>query len=650
MNIQLRSEAEAQLGLGDLTNHVVRPSLKKVRFDDTEMDRVPDDASFRERKLSQFPRSDAPKTSEYAYFMNTKNGAVQGHSCSYARDNGQSKNFKANPRGREDIKPSNIPKASSKDLRFSDRRETAGHFDCHLLLTPPVPRYEEPSQRDIKGLLSVIGAFIREAIPVIVVYTLLLWLGMNAGLTRNIRERPLLISENVTPAGRNSSLSTLREASENASLSGNQWKEKGIFPAKRQRLRESAYNSISEVEKLHPEGFGLISSLLSRLYHKCDESDLFYPHDSSKREIGNGCKAHISCEFKNVEERLRVSHRREWDMELPKICFGGHRNRVFLERDAYFSGSPFTNYVAEARSKDGLMDLRISSKDHKSSSSHVEHDLPFCLPFERYGYSSSCYLKELDGSCSPIECQRKEPHRFLLKWDFESDKDGFCSSFINYEPAKIYSPGLSTTWNVNHQQIVDQVPDDKALCSPSLFSNYHLQYNSIQSYPMTSYFTPDFVPNFDEAKCSVLRTEMPSLTFPSMPCLTSTEATNAENIPYSSNMIFSFGDQRRHFWPKGFKDADFSMKNPSIFRTLQFPQSDDSLHSFSIPKKAPGEIFSFCSEDAIHNHSQLLNFSSSLDNTTNRPLLLENVSNDWSNREVYFDDDNKWNYLVDVVP
>ncbi|XP_073063604.1 uncharacterized protein [Primulina eburnea] len=593
---------------------------------------------------SDKPCADAPKTSEYAYFMNTKNGAVQGHSCSYARDNGQSKNFKANPRGREDIKPSNIPKASSKDLRLSDRRETAGHFDYHLLLTPPVPRNEEPSQRDIKGLLSLISAFIREAIPVIVVYTLLLWLGMNAGLTRNIRERPLLLSENVTPAGRNSSLSTLREASENASLSGNQCKEKGIFPAKRQRLRQSAHNSVSEVEKLHPEGFGLISSLLSRLYHKCDESDLFYLRDSSKSEIGNGCKAHISCEFKNVEERLCVSHRREWDMELPKICFGGHRDRVFLERDAYFSGSPFTNYGAEARSKDGLMDLRISSKDHKSCSSHVEHDLPFCLPsFERYGYSNSCYLKELDGSCSPIECQRKEPHRFLLKWDFESDKDGFCSSFTNYESAKIYSPGLSTTWNVNHQQIVDQVPDDKALCSPSLFSNYHLQYNSIQSYPMTSYFTPDFVPNFDEAKCSVLRTEMSSLTFPSMPCLTPTEATNAENIPYSSNMIFSFGDQRRHFLPKGFPDADFSMKNPSIFRTWQFPQSDDSLHSFPIPKKAPCEIFSFCSEDTIHNHSRLLNFSSSLDNTTNRPLLLENVSNDWSNREVYFDDDNKWN-------
>ncbi|XP_073063605.1 uncharacterized protein [Primulina eburnea] len=591
---------------------------------------------------SDKPCADAPKTSEYAYFMNTKNGAVQGHSCSYARDNGQSKNFKANPR--EDIKPSNIPKASSKDLRLSDRRETAGHFDYHLLLTPPVPRNEEPSQRDIKGLLSLISAFIREAIPVIVVYTLLLWLGMNAGLTRNIRERPLLLSENVTPAGRNSSLSTLREASENASLSGNQCKEKGIFPAKRQRLRQSAHNSVSEVEKLHPEGFGLISSLLSRLYHKCDESDLFYLRDSSKSEIGNGCKAHISCEFKNVEERLCVSHRREWDMELPKICFGGHRDRVFLERDAYFSGSPFTNYGAEARSKDGLMDLRISSKDHKSCSSHVEHDLPFCLPsFERYGYSNSCYLKELDGSCSPIECQRKEPHRFLLKWDFESDKDGFCSSFTNYESAKIYSPGLSTTWNVNHQQIVDQVPDDKALCSPSLFSNYHLQYNSIQSYPMTSYFTPDFVPNFDEAKCSVLRTEMSSLTFPSMPCLTPTEATNAENIPYSSNMIFSFGDQRRHFLPKGFPDADFSMKNPSIFRTWQFPQSDDSLHSFPIPKKAPCEIFSFCSEDTIHNHSRLLNFSSSLDNTTNRPLLLENVSNDWSNREVYFDDDNKWN-------
>lgn len=244
--------------------------------------------------------------------------------------------------------------------------------------------------------------------------------------------------------------------------------------------------------------------------------------------------------------------------------------------------------------------------------------------------------------------QRIEPHGFLLKWDFESDKDGFSSSFINYEPAKIYSPGLSTTWNVNHQKIVDQVPDDKALGSPSLFSNYYLHYNSIQSYPMTSYFTPDFVPNFDKAKCSVLRTEMSSLTYPSMPkCITSTEATTAENIPYSSNMIFSFGDQlrlqnkgwdskpRSDFWPKGFQDADFSLKEPSIFHTWQFPQSGESLCSFSIPKEALGETFSFCSEDTIHNHSRLLNFSSSLGITTNLPFLFENVSNDWSNRSIF---------------
>lgn len=135
----------------------------------------------------------------------------------------------------------------------------------------------------------------------------------------------------------------------------------------------------------------LIFSLLSRLYHKCDEYDLFYLHDSSKGEIGNGCKAPISCEFKNLEERRHVTHRREWDTEPPKFCLGGYGDRVFLEHDAYFSGSPLTNYDTEAHFKEELTDLHITSKEHKSRSSHVEHDhLPFCLPFERFGYSSSC--------------------------------------------------------------------------------------------------------------------------------------------------------------------------------------------------------------------------------------------------------------------
>lgn len=561
--------------------------IKRVRFDDTETDTI------REGKLAQSPRSDGPKTSEYAYFMNIKNATVHGHSCSYDRGNVQLKNSKPNRHGREDIKTSKIPKPSSNNLRFYDCRETTGHFVHHLLLTPPVTKYGEPSQGDIKDL------------------------------TRNIREKPLLLSENVTPVDRNSSSSILRKGSENASLSGNQCKGKDIFSAKRQRLRQWALNSISEVEKPHPEGIALISSLLSRLYHKCGESDLFYVLDSSKGEIGNGCKAPISCEFDNLEERRHISHRRKWNTEPPKICLGGYKDRVFLEHDAYFSGSPLTNYGTEARFKDEMTDLHISSMDHKSRSSHVDHDLPFCLPSERYGYSSSCYLEELDVSCSPIERQRKEPHRFLLKWDFEREKDGGSSSIINYESANICSPGLYT-WNVNHQQIVDHIPDAKTPCSQSLISGYYLQYNSIQSYPLTSDFAPDFLPNFDGAKCSALRTDMSSLTFSGTPkCIALTEDTNAETIPYGSNQLCfknKAWDSKppSDFWRKGFKDADFCLKNPSIFRTWQFPQMDDS--------------------------------SCSLDSTVNCLLLLDDVTNDCSDREVYFDDDNKWNCMVDVVP
>ncbi|KAI3461013.1 hypothetical protein Pfo_017676 [Paulownia fortunei] len=587
---------------------------KRVRIVDTEMDDVPVYASSR-REANQSPRSGAPKTSEYAYFRKVKNGAVHGHSRSLHKENEQLKSSKINYLIGENSSASDMLKPSSKDLKFSVSGERAGPSDHNHFLTPRVSKYDEPDQIRSKEL------------------------------TNKIKKRSSLFCENVTPIGQSLFSSSLNEASEN---SENQYSEKGIFSAKRHRLRQWVDHTLfSEMEKLHHEGFDLVSSLLSRLLPKGRENNNPSNGDADIHQSNN------------QEKGLHLSHKRDWDKEPPKICTGRSSEIVLWEWDTFDSGFPFRNYGTGSHVQDEWMDLDQHLKSRIHRSSHTQHDFSFSFPFERYRSSDSFHFKELDEFGSIIEHARDEPHRLLLEWDFELGKDRVDSSIINHDTAKNECARLATSWNVDEQQIVDNVLDTKGLCSSSLFSNYYLEFDSLPNYGSTGCLTQDFGPNFDDVECAMTEPGQLSLALPCTPkCITLAEDKNAENILYNSNIIFPHKDQhwlknkvwdgkpQSDFWRKCLSAADFSAEDPpSIFHAWQFPQNENSLYPLSRLKEAPGQPFNPFSEGAFNHNFLSSNLQSSLDTLKNCPLLLNHFSQDRSHQELYFeDDDNELEY------
>lgn len=353
-----------------------------------------------------------------------------------------------------------------------------------------------------------------------------------------------------------------------------------------------------------------------------------------------------------------MSHKRDWDKDLPKICSGRSSEIVLAEWDSFVSGIG-RNYRKGSHLQDESMDPDQLSKSRICRSSHTQHGFSFCLPFESYGASGSFHFKDLDEFGSTIEHGREEPYRPLLEWDFELGKDRVDSSIVNHDTEKNVYARLANSWNVDQQRIVDNALDTKGLCPSSLFSNCYLEFNSLRNYSSTGCLMHDFGPNFDDVKCVMAEPGQFSLALPCTPkCITLAEDKNAENILSDSNIIISYGDQhwlktkswdgkpQSEFWWKCLSAADFSAEdNRSVFHAWQFPQSENSLYSLSRLNEAPGEPITPFYEGAVSRCLLSSTLQSSLDTLINCPLLLNHVSQDSPDEELYFHDyDNELGY------
>ncbi|KAG8370854.1 hypothetical protein BUALT_Bualt13G0026700 [Buddleja alternifolia] len=574
---------------------------KRVRFADSEVDGVPDYVSSRGHKANQSPRSDAPKTSEYAYYRKLKNGAANSHCSSLHKE---SKEVKSSKLSREAISASDMLKPR-RDFKFSISGESERPSDHRVFFSPLVSKHEEPDQLRRKDQ------------------------------TNKTKKMPSSLPENITPVGQSLYSSPLNEASGKSGLAGNQHTDKGIFSAKRDRLRQwVAHTLFPEVDKLPPKGFDLVSSLLSRLLPKGNKND-----DSSKGDADNNSKSLILHESSYLENGIHLSHTTDWDNDLLKISSSTSSEIVLSERDTYLCKFTFPSYATETHFQDELIDLDERSKSRISRNSHTQHGFSFCLPFERYKPSGCYHLKEQDEFYYPTEHERKEPNRLLLEWDFKSRQATVSSSNINHVTAKNLCPRLATSWNV------DNVLDTEGLYSSSL------EFNSIPNYCSTSYLTQNIGPSFEDMKCADAEQEHFSPALPCTPkCITLAEDRNAENLLYTNNIIFSYrdlhwldnklwdADRESEFWQQSLSASDF-------FAEGHFPQYNESLYSFPRVEEATGEPFTPLSEGAFNNHFLSSNFQASLDTLITRPLLLDNVSQFKPTKELYFDDDDDDNEL-----
>ncbi|KAL0390865.1 UNVERIFIED_CONTAM: hypothetical protein Scaly_0443600 [Sesamum calycinum] len=352
---------------------------KRVRFIDTKMDGVgvpARAASSGGHEATRSPRSDAPKTSEYAYFVKVKNDAAHARCHSLHKKKKQLNSSSTNYVSRETVIPSDVLRPSTKDLRSSVSGEMAGPSDPFL--SPHVDEDDEPDQ---------------------------------------------IISKE------------------------NQCNEKEIFPAKRHRFcQRVAHISSFGAEKLHPRGFDLVSSHLSRLLPEGNENN------DPKGDTDNSSKT---------------------------LAFQEPASEILLsDRDTFVSEFPFPSYGAESHVQDELMDLNQRSRNRIDRSSL--HDCSFCTHYR----SGLFHFKDLDEFGSIVE-RAREPHGISPEWDFEWRKHRADSSITNHDTAKNIGPGLATTWNVNQQPIVDNLLDAKGLCSSPLISNYYLEFG----FPFPSYGT-----------------------------------------------------------------------------------------------------------------------------------------------------------------
>ncbi|CAI9770614.1 unnamed protein product [Fraxinus pennsylvanica] len=622
--------------------------IKRVRFADPEMDKLPNDAqgvSSRKYEVTQSTKSDAPKTSEYAYFKKVKNSAGCVNSYATHREDERMESSKCNDRSGETSNASATMNARNEAFRLTFPEGLPRPTDHHTFLSPSVGECNELNQLRGKD-----------------------------------------IPNNVKPIDQNLCFSPIEGTSVN---SGSQCTEKGIFYAKRQKLLQCVADaSFCDIEKLHAKGFNLVSSLLSRLFPKGNENDDSTP---SKVDMDSNRKDPTFWDSDDLEKGLHLAHTRHWDKDIPDIHSGRLGETVLSKWNTSVSDFPPCKYDVETHLGDELVNLNCSSESDMIRNLYTQHGSFFCLPIERYGYASSCHLEELDELCCPIEYSRSEPHRLLL----EREEDKVDSSIINQDISKNLFPGWDS-WKIDHSKGMDNTVDAKALCPSSLRSKYYLDFHSLPNYYSTrqatswnvdhqndmdnvldakpscskysldfdslpgyysnSFRTRDFGP-YIKNECSLEKTKRFPLALPCTPIYNEAEDCDTKNALGSSNLLVSLRDRDpflltnnvsfdRHqqdfelVMPRSL-NTDFRWKclpttdsfaedHPSIFHPWKSPRIDHNSYSSAQMSEHPGETFTPYREGAFNIHSGSSNFHFSLDKLMDCPLLLDGVSHDIS--------------------
>ncbi|KAL3620546.1 hypothetical protein CASFOL_035458 [Castilleja foliolosa] len=404
---------------------------KRVRFEEGEMDRGPVHDSPERREATESPRSDAPKTSEFAYFRRVQNGAVHGHSRSLHRENENLKRPKTKNLIAETSSAFGIPKPRRKDFSISVSGERAEPSDHKIILTP---------QRTDKG-----------------------------------EKRSSMLFDNITPVGQSLFSPPTRGSSEN---SENEYNEKGIFSAKRHRLRQWAAQTLfSEEAEVHPKGFDFVAALMSRLFHKDNKNNI----DSSKEDAVTNSKSLMLHESNNLDTGLHLSNKRDWDNDIPKFTSGRSNEIILPERHTFVSRFPFHTYETESRAQD-LPDQQ-HLRTRLCNTSPTQNDFSLCAQFKRYNKPSGSFrFERLDEFSSITDHPREgQLHRPFLESDpSELGKEDILGSFGCYDDdTENVHAGLPISWSV----------DQKRLCSS--FSNYFPEFDSFPENGSTSCLPQD---------------------------------------------------------------------------------------------------------------------------------------------------------------
>lgn len=361
----------------------------------------------------------------------------------------------------------------------------------------------------------------------------------------------------------------------------------------------------------------------------------------------------ITREWESFDFGFPYNYHKEGDLQNKTIDHSGRSYEIVpSERERFDSQFPY-NYHKESDLQNETTVPDQHSNSRICNSSGTQHGFSFCLPFESFRSLGAFHFKDLDEFGRIIGHGREEPHRLSLEWDFGLRKDR-----VEHGTRKDVSHRLANAWNADQRTIVDNILDNKGLSPSPLFPSHYL-FNPLPNYVSTGCLMHEARPNLDDMEYAMVEPGHFSLTFPSSPkCIPLAEDENAENILSNGNIIFSYREPRlpkktvwdctprRDFWWKCLSAPEFSAEDhPSGFHAWKFPQNESGSYSLSLLKEAPGEPGTSLSEGAFDHYLLSSTRHSPLDAFMNCPLLLNHVSHDILDQELYSDDyDNEFGY------
>ncbi|KAH6771292.1 hypothetical protein C2S52_016095 [Perilla frutescens var. hirtella] len=347
------------------------------------------------------------------------------------------------------------------------------------------------------------------------------------------------------------------------------------------------------------------------------------------------------------------NYRKESDLQNEAMDHSGRSSDIVLrEWDGFGSGFP-SNYGKENNLQNETVDPGQHSNSRICNSSDTEHGFSFCLPFESFRSLGVFRLKDLDEFGPITGHRREEAYRHSLEWDFEFGKDR-----VDHGSRKDVCHRLANDWNVDQQRIMDNMLDTKGFGHSPLFSSHYL-FNSLPNYASAGCLMQEVAPNFNDVNYAMAEPGHFSLALPSSPRhIPLAEDKNAENLICNSNLVLSYRDPRwpkkkiwdcmpqTDYWWQCLSAPEFSAEDhPSGFHAYQFPQNENGSYSLSLLKESPEKPFTSLYEGAFDPYLYSSTLHSPLDRFRNCRMLLNHVSQNILDQELYFDDyDNDLGY------
>lgn len=422
---------------------------KRVKFMDPDSECQPNvrpDEPSVLNEPTRDPASNAPKTSEYAFFKKLKKNAGCSHSYASQKEN-QSKNFEPSGCSRgisEKLK--NIRDNSKSSFLVEKRRP----ITKSLFLSPLANASTTSEAANI----------------------------VDKGSDKDMRS-PLSV-EKVIPIDLSFLFSPLGGASK---TSGTEHLD-GVFSGKRKRLRQWVANtSFPNTEESCSEGCDLVSVLINRLFPDTAENNCCRNEKPRQMRTETKFSSYAFPELDTGDKDCHWTPRRDlletkYGCYSDDVCSRSAENLEIVpsEWDTEGCDAPLIRHASRSHFQFGKNKFRADYEGDTPSMITMQ-DPYFCSNVENYESTASRHIKGLNDFRGMDESVNgRGPSTLLLGWDVDSCEDQGVLSITKQNAEMNYT--MAASWD-DHQQSLDNCSVESELDTSSFLFSYPFQFTSL---------------------------------------------------------------------------------------------------------------------------------------------------------------------------